>query len=41
MAYSDRKYVGPGSGPDWVTVYYVEHFTLILITNGMELKVVM
>ena len=29
MAYSDRTYVGPG--PEWVTVYYVEHFTLHLV----------
>ena len=24
MAYSDRTYVGPGPGPEWVSVYYVK-----------------
>ena len=34
MAYSDRTYVGTGTGPEWVTVYNVEHFTLLLIQMG-------
>ena len=36
MAHSDRTYVGPGLGPEWVTVYYVKpsHCNLCENLNG-------